>query len=208
MGMKQWIDGLARRADTITIGTAVGFVADERDGLRKEDATGLSAEDYAEYQRVATKVGFAPRGLKSDALRQFLREAGMRVYPLGAVQAYLDGKYGVADDRHGARWVWKPLRSADGYTREQRDAHAQYIWLVKHAVNGVVAREQAPYGKPVPLPVLLTVERIVEKFPDALFFVSDEYKAPAVPDPFLAVVYGEDSEPVVVERWDEPQFRG
>lgn len=201
MGMKQWIDELARPASTVAVGTPVGaVVADGRDGLRKEEPTGLSADEYAEYQRVATKVGFAPRGLKSNELRQYLRDAGIRVYPMDAVQKYLNGKYGEADGQRGAKWVWKPLRSADGLS-----IHG--AWQSGHLVNGAVAREQAPYGKPVPLPVLLTVERIADKFPDALFFVSDEYDAPPIGDPFLAVVYGEDSEPVIVERWDEPVFR-
>ena len=214
MGVKQWIDEIAKSPERVGVGALVGTVAPERDGLKKETPTGLSVEEYAEYERVAAKVGFAPRGLKSDALLAFLRESGIRVYPTDAVVKYLGEKYGVKKDdplisgSTVAKWVWKPLRSADGFDRTVRERLMQTGRQIWHSRNGAVAREQHPYAKPVPLPVLLTVERISDKFPEALFFVSDEYSAPPMPDPFLAVVYGEDSSPVIVERWDEPGFRG
>ena len=202
--MKTWIDKLASPAETVTVGTKLCTVINEgRDNLHKEDAGALSECEYAEYQRVAAKVGFAPRGLESEALRRFLCDAGIRVYPYQVVQKYLNDKYGVSSETSGAKWVWKPLRGADQVKHDV--GYHQYI---RRSLNGAVAREQPPYAKPVPLPVLLTVERITERFPEALFFVSDQYSAPPIPDPFLCVVYGEDPEPVVIERWDEPKFRG
>lgn len=208
MSLKQWVDSFAREPETVVVGTATGSViVDGRDGLRKAVADGLSAEQLAEYQRVAAKVGFAPRGLKSDALRQFLRDEGISVYASDAVKKYLDQKYGKEGER-GATWVWKPFRTADGESAEERSNRFNGGWgMPRHSRNGSIGREQSVYGKPVPLPVLLTVERILDKFPDAHFYVSDEYTAPPIADPFLAVVYGEDSDPVVIERWDEPTFR-
>ena len=64
------------------------------------------------------------------------------------------------------------------------------------------------YGKPVPYPVLLTVDRIRSQFPTAQFRVSDDapLQGDVVKDPFLMVSYGGSS--YIVEKWDEPGFGG
>lgn len=179
-------------------------------GPKPEQMLALSAEEQAEYARAAAAVGFVPGGLIAEAMRLFLSESGILVYPMPKVHAYLTGQYGAEkkdEDRSSwtgmvATWVWHPLRSADqNESATNWDARRQ----TRHSKNGSVAREQSVYGKPLPLPVLLTVEKIATRFPDALFFVSDEYHAPPIMDPFLMVLYG--GEQFVVERWDEPSFR-
>jgi hypothetical protein len=91
-------------------------------------------------------------------------------------------------------WGWRPLRAQD-----QTAGHT-------NSKNGTIQRGAAPYGKPIPYPVLLTVKAIRDEFPTAKFFVSDEMHAERIPDPFLMVEIG--GERFIVERWDEPSFRG
>jgi hypothetical protein len=59
--------------------------------------------------------------------------------------------------------------------------------------------------KPIPYPVLLTIDAVVQAFPMVRLFVSDEMREEAIPDPFLLVKLGRDE--FVIERWDEPAFR-
>lgn len=84
-------------------------------------------------------------------------------------------------------WNWHPLRKQD-----------------KKAIdNG-----SPVYKHPVPMPVLMTIEKICDRMPDAAFFVTDyEVKDP---DPFLLVTHKElgIEGGYVIERWDEPSFRG
>lgn len=199
----KWIDEFKADAREMRRDMHVGGAVSLMPGPAREPAQAMTCDEFAEYERVARAVGFAPRGLKSDELRRFLSEIGIAIYPLPKVVAYLNTQYGEA--KQSATWVWAPLRTADRFTVEIRNQMAGYN--SRHSRNGAVARELSPYAKPVPLPVLLTVERILARFPDALFFVNDEYHAPPIVDPFLAVWYGEDSDVVVIERWDEPAFR-
>jgi hypothetical protein len=54
--------------------------------------------------------------------------------------------------------------------------------------------------------VLLTIKAIRDAAPSAHFYVSDEFTKERIPDPFLLVEVA--GEQFVIERWDEPSFRG
>ena len=63
------------------------------------------------------------------------------------------------------------------------------------------------YDKPVPYPVLVTVDRIKARFPATDFRISDEaIRQATVKDPFLMVIH--EDRRYIVERWDEPGFVG
>lgn len=60
------------------------------------------------------------------------------------------------------------------------------------------------YVKPIPTPVLMTMAKIRERYPEARFDVTDIQRMPKG-DPFLRVdIHGET---LIIERWDEPGFR-
>lgn len=151
-----------------------------------------------------------------------LAEMGLRQYDPAVVKAYLNTKYTEA-------WGFRALRQKDyerdghGYiTRDSRsdnrlilrqssnqswDSDRAIFWAPAH--NGFIigGQDRELYSKPVPMPVLLTVQRIVEKFPEAKFYVSDKANVQIEPrDPFLLVVHLDQQ--YIIERWDEPSFRG
>jgi hypothetical protein len=70
------------------------------------------------------------------------------------------------------------------------------------------------YTDPIPLPVLITMDKLVDKLGDSVTFhvgatVDISKLQPARYDPFLAVSTNPgDGELYVIERWDEPGFRG
>jgi hypothetical protein len=106
------------------------------------------------------------------------------VYPLTDVIKYLDSKFGES------RWVWVPLRCKD---------------IVK--ARDFNDTDKRTYIKPIPFPVLKTIEEIEIKYPQAKFFISDEKYAGDEKDPFLMFTIDDGLTLNVVERWDEPSFR-
>ena len=77
-------------------------------------------------------------------------------------------------------------------------------WIM-HGTRDVKFSDQ-PYRAAVPLPVLLTVEKIQKAVPEVFFYVSAPKVMAGDPDPFLMVT-GRGVGVCVVERWDEPGFR-
>lgn len=173
-------------------------------------ASEVPAEELRAYVAVAEAIDFKPTHLVRERFRQTLAEAGLRRYDRKAVAAYLDHLWGCArtipiagqfSNRH-VPWGWRPLRVAD-----VTDGAGSMIFSPTNTNRILVGVE--PYNKPVPLPVLLTVQRLLAAEPSAKFYVSDllqEHEQPANRDPFLMVVVG--GEAFIVERWDEPSFRG
>lgn len=138
----------------------------------------------AEYKALAAKLGVVVREdphEKKKVFEAFLAENGIRVYPRAKVDRFLQIEADVwAEGTLGrgreGRVVWRPIRQS--------------------------SYGNATYAHPIPYPVLLTIEKIQDKFSAAEFAVSD-YEAP-VPDPFLMVTYAGRS--YVIEHWDEPGF--
>lgn len=163
-----------------------------------------------EYCRVASKLGVTV--VPSVAWRKLgdvLTELGIPVYSLAAVDKYLRSKAAEVQQKNNGRgythYVWRPLRESD----VDRAEYGSYKSQFASSPYGMRYNPQYhPYDKAVPLPVLLTAERIEERLPgEVSFFVSDIV---SYPDPFLAVQLKADRQKTmfVVERWDEPSFRG
>lgn len=151
----------------------------------------LSADEFAEYRKVAAAIGLEDTGTMFDErMKHCLAANGLSTYEPGDVWRFLNRKLGKG------KWQWMVLRQVDV-------AHlGGWEWEV--GGNGVVPFGYEQYGGKVPLPVLLTVQHILADVPDAHFYVSG---VPGVDDdPFLLVTnrIGGD---FIVERWDEPDFR-
>jgi hypothetical protein len=154
-------------------------------------------EYLTEYRRIAQKVGYRcseveTRVSKAELL-EFLQAEGIGVYNYKAVEEYMNGL--VAKENYANRgwqtftWIWASLRAKD------------------RSFNLATLSQPSTYEKPIPFPVLLTIEKIADRFGDKVnLFVSDIVNVPK-PDPFLAVSVAGDKEKYVIERWDEPGFR-
>ena len=150
---------------------------------------------------MAQAIGWQPAALIEQKLRNFLAENGLCVYPYEKVESYLDSIFGpcTANYAHFTTWGWRPLRKCDmGWNHE-----------LFHAQRNGSTLESECYPGAVPFPVLLTVRKIAEAFPEVRFFVSDKPNRIDFPreDPFLGVGIPGIKLPLVVERWDEPSFR-
>lgn len=160
-------------------------------------------ESAVEYRRLAQKLGVDTSALEKaeghDLLMQTLSELGVRLYNENAVYDYLDVKYHTKLWRNQVMkgWAWYAVsgRPASSYDRSD-------------VVHGGVCDHHI-YKKPIPMPILHTMDSIVEKLKskgEVKFYVTDEYKAPPIPDPFLAISFR--SHFLIIERWDEPGFKG
>jgi len=173
------------------LGIMAALFPPKKEALAKiKPASGqLSREDRDEYLQWAKKAGFdcaelaidiASRASTSDQLRNFLSENGICVYDRQRVRRYMD-----SITPSGSEWIWAPIA--------YRDPIAP--WDIPTAA----------YRKAIPMPVLMTIAKIREAFPEAEFFVTDIRRLPKG-DPFLSVrMPGE--ELFIIERWDEPGFR-
>jgi hypothetical protein len=114
---------------------------------------------------------------------------GLPTYPLSSVISYLDSKFPPADNLNKG-WVWVPLRHKD---------------IVKgRSFNDT---ENRTYTKPIPFPVLKTIDEIQTAHPEAKSFISDERQTSDNKDPFLLVTLDDGRTLNVIERWDEPSYR-
>lgn len=158
----------------------------------------LSENELTLYQKMAQQVGFRPAELARIEVLFFLRDSGITVYDTTEVEKFLSQRY----DKSGKRWAWRPLRRADlvegtfllDATETKRHAYKARNW------DDFAARI---YAHPIPFSVLSSVQRIIERFPTALFFVSDVDVVR--PDPFIMVLDG-DHAPIIFGHWDEPGF--
>ena len=151
----------------------------------------LVGEELDEYLLTARAIGFAPGALLEQRLLNFFVENGIAVYQAEKVGAYLDKKFGKATN-YRKTWCWCPLRESD-------------VGKMKHEVvsgeNGSI--EYRHYHKEVPLPALLTVQKISDAFPEVVFYVSD---AATKGDPFV-MAWAPGINQLIFERYDEPSFR-
>jgi hypothetical protein len=152
------------------------------------------APDFGEeYNRLAAKVGILARAqTQAVTIPRILAEEAIHVYDLARVEKYMDKK---------GYWDWYFLRPQDDgklLPRRKTFTSRPNVYGAYHFFG---------YKEPVPFPVLLTVDKIVERVgSEAMFFVAAlSYD----PDPFLAVMsrYDWTRTMYVIERWDEPSFR-
>lgn len=170
------------------------------------------ADVLDEYEALAESIGFAPKVVRTERLRTTLAEMGLCIYERAKVEGYLTSKFGAEKRVEGvgrsATWVWRPMRTAD-ITRDDATHGIIVFDFPPLSTNGTIQYFGPSYDKAVPMPVLHTVKRVLERIPKARFFVSDETSlAERFRDPFLAVMLPDHVGLFVIERWDEPSFRG
>ena len=157
-------------------------------------AAKIDPELGREYTALAAELGIDPGPITKERFKAFLAENGIPCYIYKEVAAYLEKQYGKAGPA-SPTWGWRPVREID------RQGVAQW-----HYKNGMLQRAASVYKKAIPMPVLYTMKKIKDAFPDAHFFISDEMNDVPKPDPFLLVAVSDYA--FVVERWDEPGFVG
>jgi hypothetical protein len=150
----------------------------------------LGAEEFAEYQRVAKAIGLdTQEALFNERMRHCCAVNGFRIYTASQVDKFLNRKLGVG------KWEWMGLRLVDvehlgGWHTTSSEPHIKF--------------SKKQYGRKIPLPVLLTVQRVLEEVPGAHFYISG---IPDVDDdPFLSITC-RTGDQFIIERWDEPDFR-
>jgi hypothetical protein len=145
------------------------------------------------YIRASQQLQINEIPLALAELEQVLREETLGIYDYAKVAAYLDEQCRQLEEKrkpgefHSYEWRWHPIR----------EYWSVYSWLPKQS-NEV-------YNKPIPPEAFPTIERILSHYPEALFYVSDIRN---FQDPFLAVTVKGADKMHVIERWDEPSFRG
>ena len=145
------------------------------------------------YIRASQRLQINEIPLALAELEQVLREETLGVYDYTKVAAYLDEQCRQLNEKRkpglfrSYEWRWHPIR----------EYCCVYGWLPNQS-NEV-------YNKPIPPEIFPTIERILNRCPEALFYVSDirDFQ-----DPFLAVTVKGADKMHVVERWNEPSFRG
>jgi hypothetical protein len=151
-----------------------------------------------ESHRLATKLGthFA-HGLMQIQIEECLRENVIAVYPLERVREFMDAKVAALkaskpDEKYYyPSWAWHPLRAAD-------------LQRPRGLTPG--NSQMKRYEKPVPVAVLMIVERIQDALGTQVRFYVADIRERVKVDPFLAVT-AEGCPLYVIERWDEPAFR-
>ena len=141
------------------------------------------------HEALARKLGVtcvAPE-IAVARLAQVLAELGISRYSMADVHRYMTAMAA----RKGVAWSWLPARACDK-TR------------IAHRIADTV------YSEPIPLPVLMTMNALVERLGDEVRFKIAAFATPKA-DPFLAVHPAGSTDITdwfVIERWDEPSFRG
>lgn len=164
---------------------------------------GDDADLNKRHAELATKLGVLVKAPATDvALVSVLQEEGIRIYDLKKVEAYMDR----LTRKSKTSWTWFPLRQHDVKSIRPVDLNfpgrGRYGWELRAGTFSM-----AVYKEAVPYPVLLTVEKLVERLgEDVNFFVAALNRDL---DPFLGVRHKDAPDVMfVIERWDEPSFRG
>lgn len=153
----------------------------------------LNGDELEEYLKVATALGLSSQGaVASERLRHVIKRGNFHIFDRVQVAEYLNEKLGKD------QWEWAGLRPCD--VEEFSDSN----WFSHHGDHRIPFSHRQ-YSANVPLPVLLTVQRIAEEVPEARFYISNRRENPWA-DPFLMVTT-KNSSSFIIERWDEPSFR-
>jgi len=151
----------------------------------------LSEEERTEYARVCAEIGYTCGDLIREKLKAFLHDEGIHIYNHKQVVAYLD-------EQLGNDWEWRGLRQAD--VDELGASGNWHTTGEPRHVNFAVR----PYRGAIPLPVLLTIQKIQKAVPEVFFYISSPKNNDGAP--FLMVTTRSMGQ-YVIERWDEPSFR-
>lgn len=147
-----------------------------------------------EYVKLSKEMKVNSIPLALARLEAILQEETLGVYDYDKVVAYLDEQ---------ARRLTRESR--------KRGEYVNFEWKWKcvldcqYSYDAVLHISSDTYPEPIPMPVLLTMQRIAKRIPGVEFYVSH---IRAFKDPFLAVTVKGAEKLYVIERWDEPSFRG
>jgi hypothetical protein len=151
----------------------------------------------ASYVKLAGEIGMQSASVDEAKLADAINQLGLSVYDFSQVDDYLLNKAHAVGPN--VEWGWKPLRHKDLEKFAGGDIHS-YADTTSYVFRSV-------YGNEVPTRVLLEAKAILERFPDAVFMISD-YET-IKPDPFLAVTSIDllsNGKLWIIDRWDEPNF--
>lgn len=149
----------------------------------------ISSDEMDEYMGVVKSVGIdCCSAVIEEKLRRCLCDEGISRYDTDQVIEYLD-------EQLGKNWVWKGLRTVD----------AKYLknWHTDGQIRNVQFGSR-PYTGTIPLPVLLTIEKVQKAVPEVFFYISAPKEDEG--DPFLLVTSRHIGS-YIIERWNEPNFR-
>lgn len=157
-------------------------------------------EFETKYDSLARELGVAHRVVtRRRELLTYLRDNEIEIYDLAKVEEYMDKK---------GRWAWFPLRAVDCREPSYRSWDLDRVTTTDYPSSFGSSKAEV-YSKPVPYPVLCTVKTISDAFPghELIFLVA---AIDTHPDPFLGCRFRNDPDRtvIVIERWDEPSFRG
>ena len=154
-----------------------------------------------EYLEVAKAIGLQDSpAIFAGQLKEFLIQEVIPRYNGTAVADYMAELCRRASVKTGREitWEWKPLRPQDAVP------FSSDTWTAHFGTYDVPIRTEQ-YTGAVPLPVLLTVKKLIDRFGDRVCFFVSDYRDPK-PDPFLMIT-GVKIPCFIIERWDEPGFR-
>lgn len=157
-----------------------------------EDGTDLISEWHALGKELGITDGKTPE----IELKLFLESEGIRVYSTQSVFDYL------TQSAVNSKTVWKlyPVRPKD---LSHCNGKPGRVWAeCREWPSGHGQVPDRCYRNAIPLPVLLTMKKLVDEFGDDVYFLV----AGVDLDPFLGVVL-KGSSLIFVERWDAPGYR-
>lgn len=168
--------------------------------------------DY--YGQISQRLGYENPEYVKHRLEAVILDLGLSIYPLDQVVAYMNDKANKLTNKRKnikGRWGWWPLRTED---KAQLEAHSDWFrrlepnekFILDSPYPGGLEGNNT-YWAAIPLPVLITANKILEQDQNVTFLVAtlSTIRDPRL-DPFLAVIKP-GIRPIVVERWDEPAFR-
>lgn len=154
--------------------------------LDVEEEPSTEAVNEVEYRALSRKAGFDGAEI---ALERQCRDQ-QRAADIRALRRFL-AENGIA--------VYSESRVIRYMESITPSGHRWYWYRVGQEHHGI-----GLYKKPIPAPVLMTMAKIREAFPEVRFEVTDIEELPKG-DPFLRA--GQHGTWFIIERWDEPGFR-
>lgn len=169
----------------------------------------LDAETAREYAAVCAELGFTPKQFLAERVLMFCQENNIQVYNLKDVQEYMNHKCGREGEYSTAGWGWWPMRPQDVDIMPGKINNSGRCWkdVYNREFGGGVSSIRSHYREVIPLPVLLTAQKIQKGVPEIAGFAVAAPCDKELKDPFLGVMVDAYSAPIIVERWDEPGFR-
>jgi hypothetical protein len=197
--------------------------ADSLDNYAKlAESVGFFAEDIVLYRLRAHLRSAGLSEYPLEDVEKFLdKKFGKATTTVSGSSSYPPIKYATK-----FKWGWHPLRAVDakevsgwqiGATRTVTKFDDEFYDSGRHGKYQCTWSRKVlsqPYNRLIPMPVLQTVAGIADKFPSVSFIVADwaDYETSTIipssrpEDPFLGVL-GPGISLMIIERWDEPNFR-